>query len=67
MKWYTAYLHETDELVACGPAPEVAKALGLTLESLYCSVSRSRYGKQQKYDYVIERIDEHKFEREYAK
>ena len=66
MKWYTVYLHKTDELVACGPAPEAAKALGLTVRSLYSSISRSHYGKQQKYDFVVEKIDEQKFKKEYA-
>ena len=29
MKWYTAYLHRTEEILACGTAKQVAEALGI--------------------------------------
>lgn len=42
MKWYTAYLHRTEEILACGTAQQVANALGMKLGSFYTAVSRSR-------------------------
>ena len=65
MKWYTAYLHRTEEILACGTAKHVAGALGMTTDSLYCTISRSRNWKNRKYDFVVEEIDDHKFEKEY--
>lgn len=65
MKRYTAYLHRTEEILACGTAKQVAGALGMTTDSLYCTISRSRNWKNRKYDFVVEEIDDHKFEKEY--
>ena len=36
------------------------------MNSFYCTVSRSRTWKNRKYDFVIEEIDDTKFEKEYA-
>ena len=66
MKWYTAYLHKTEEILACGTAQQVADALGMSLNSFYCTASRSRNWKNRKYDFVIEEINEEKFKKEYA-
>lgn len=66
MKWYTAYLHRTEEILACGTAKQVAGALGMTTDSLYCTISRSRNRKHRKYDFIVEEIDDHKFEKEYV-
>lgn len=62
MKWYTAYLHRTEEILACGPAQQVADALGMTMNSFYCTVSRSRNWKNRKYDFVIEDVKEEDIE-----
>lgn len=35
MKWYTAYLHRTEEILACGTAQQVAEALGMKMGSFY--------------------------------
>ncbi len=56
MKWYTAYLHKTEEVLACGTGKQVASALGMTMNSFYCTVSRSRTWKNRKYDFVIEDV-----------
>lgn len=45
MKWYTAYLHRTEEILACGTAQQVAEALGMKMGSFYTAVSRSRAWK----------------------
>lgn len=66
MKWYTAYLHRTEEILACGTGKQVAEALGMKPGSFYTAVSRSRSWQNRKYDFVIEEIDDHKFEKEYA-
>ena len=66
MKWYTAYLHRTEEILACGTAKQVAGVLGMTTDSLYCTISRSRNWKNRKYDFVVEEINDHKFEKEYV-
>lgn len=65
MKWYTAYLHRTEKILACGTAKQVAGVLGMTTDSLYCTISRSRNWKNRKYDFVVEEIDDHKFDKEY--
>ena len=66
MKWYTAYLHKTEEILACGTAQQVADALGMKLGSFYTAVTRSRTWENSKYDFVIEDINERKFKKEYA-
>ena len=45
---YGAYVRGTDELVAMGTAREVAEVCDITVESLYCFVSRGT----GKYEYV---------------
>ena len=65
MKRYTAYLHRTEEILACGTAKQVADALGMKMGSFYTAISRSRTWKNRKYDFVVEEIDDHKFEKEY--
>lgn len=65
MRWYTAYDRKSDKIVACGPAQQVADALGMNLNSFYCAVSRSSTGKQRKYTFVVEQIDEDEFKKEY--
>lgn len=62
MKWYTAYLHKTEEVLACGTGKQVASALGMTMNSFYCTVSRSRNRKNRKYDFVIEDVKEEDIE-----
>lgn len=57
MTWYTVYDRRTEEIIACGPGPKVAQALGMNMDSFYCSVSRSATGKQRKYVYVTEKIE----------
>lgn len=66
MKWYTAYNRRTEETLACGSAQQVADALGMKLGSFYTAVTRSRTWENSKYDFVIEDINERKFEKEYA-
>lgn len=61
MTWYTVYDAETEDVLASGPGPQCAKALGLTLDSFYCAVSRSRSGRQHRYDFYIENIKKEKF------
>lgn len=58
MRWYTVYDRKTEEIITCGPAQKVAQALGMTMDSFYCSVSRSATGKQRKYEYYVEDVDE---------
>lgn len=65
MKWYTAYLHRTEEILACGTAQQVAEALGMKMGSFYTAVSRSRAWKNRRYDFVIEEISEDEFKKEY--
>ena len=65
MKWYTAYNRRTEEILACS-AQQVADALGMKLGSFYTAVTRSRTWENSKYDFVIEDINERKFEKEYA-
>lgn len=44
--WYSVYNAKTDEpLVIFGLAKECAKAMGITLNSFYRSVMRTRQGK----------------------
>lgn len=62
MKWYTAYLHRTEEILACGSAQQVADALRMKLGSFYTAISRSRTCENHRYDFVI---DEDKFKKEY--
>lgn len=45
MKWYTAYLHRTEEILACGTAQQVAEALGMKMGSFYTAVSGAGHGK----------------------
>lgn len=66
MKWYTAYLHRTEEILACGTAQQVADTLGMKIGSFYTTVSRSRACENRKYDFVIEEINERTFKKEYA-
>lgn len=54
VRWYTAYLRETEEVLASGTATQVAGALGLTMGSFYCAVSRSKSGDNRKYEFEIE-------------
>lgn len=65
MKWYTAYLHRTEEILACGTAQQVAEALGMKMGSFYTAISRSRTWKNRRYDFVIEEINEDEFKKEY--
>ena len=67
MKWYTAYLHRTEEILACGTAQQVAEALGMKMGSFYTAVSRSRAWKNRRYDFVIEEISEDEFKKEYGR
>ena len=61
MTWYTVYDASTEEVIASGTSPQCAQALGLTLNSFYCAVSRSRSGVQHKYDFYIEQIKKEDF------
>lgn len=56
MIWYTVYLTDTDEIVASGTAQECIKALGMTRNSFYCTVSRSTLGQRTKYTFFKEHI-----------
>lgn len=56
MIWYTVYLTDTDEIVASGTAQECIKALGMTRNRFYCTVSRSTLGQRTKYTFFKEHI-----------
>ena len=56
MRWYTEYDAAIEEILANGTSAHCAKVLGLTLDSFYCAVTRSRTGTQNKYEFVVEEI-----------
>lgn len=57
MNWYTVYDAATgEEVLASGTSAQCAKALGMTLSSFYCAVTRSRTGAQSKYEFLVEEI-----------
>ena len=56
MTWYTVYLTDTDEIVASGTGPECAKALGMTYNSFYSTISQTALGKKHKYTFFKESI-----------
>lgn len=51
MKYYTVYDNHTEEVVAFGGSMPCAAALGMSVESFYCLVSR---GGSKKYSIVSE-------------
>lgn len=58
-KYYAVYLRETDELLASGTSAEVTKQLNLaSVNSFYSMVSRTRSGKNNKYEILIEDIED---------
>ena len=56
MIWNTVYLTDTDEIVASGTAQECIKALGMTRNSFYSTVSQSTPGQRTKYTFFKEHI-----------
>lgn len=48
--YYSVYLRRTDELICAGTSAECAAALGRSVDSFYCMVSRVRKGKNRKYE-----------------
>lgn len=55
MKYYTVYLRKTDEIIAFGTADECAAQLGLSgKNSFHCTASKSRNGKANKYEIIVE-------------
>ncbi len=56
MIWYTVYLTDTDEIVASGTASECIKALGMTHNSFYSTVSKAALGQKHKYTFFKEDI-----------
>lgn len=56
MIWYTVYLTDTDEIVASGTAQECTKALGMTRNSFYSTVSKAALGQRHKYTFFKEDI-----------
>lgn len=57
VRWYTVYLRETEEVLASGTATQVAGALGMSMNTFWCTVSRCRSGKNRKYEIEIEDIE----------
>lgn len=56
MIWYTVYLTDTDEIVASGTAQECIKALGMTRNSFYSTVSKAALSQRHKYTFFKEDI-----------
>ncbi len=55
-KWYTVYLTDGDKLVAYGTAEHCARAMGITMGSFYCIVSRQGKPKYRKYEVLVEGV-----------
>lgn len=62
MHWYTVYDATGEDLLASGTSAQCAKTLGLTLDSFYCAVTRSRTGAQNKYVILVEEINKEDIE-----
>ena len=55
---YTVYDNRTDfPVIVGGTATECAKAMGLTIESFYCAVSRARSGATKRWTIMKEYSD----------
>ena len=57
MHWYTIYLRKTEEVIASGRGVQCAQALGMSMGTFWCTVSRCRSGKNRKYEIMIEDIE----------
>ena len=54
-KRYTFYDKQTTQFICEGTVEECAKAMGLSVNSMYSIISRNRSGKQQNYEvYEVE-------------
>ena len=58
MKYYTVYLRKTDEVVVSGNSRECAKVMGKSVNCFHSLVSKTLKGKQNKYDVLVEDVDE---------
>lgn len=56
-KYYTVYLRATDEVIAYGTSRECAKIMGKSLNCFHSMVSKTKKGKQNKYDVLVEDYD----------
>lgn len=54
MKWYTVY---EQQILVSGGGAQCAKALGMSIKTFWCTVSRCRSGKNRKYEIMIEDIE----------
>ena len=53
-KYYTVYLRETDEVIAYGTGRECAAMMRKSLNCFHSMVSKTKKGKQNKYDVLVE-------------
>ena len=56
MHWYTVYERKSEQILVSGGA-QCAKALGMSINTFWCTVSRCRSGKNRKYEIEIEDIE----------
>lgn len=56
MSWYTVYDAATEELLACGSAAKCARTLGMTIDSFYNALTRTRQGTNRKYYILTEHL-----------
>ena len=67
VNYYTIYRKENDEIVAQGTARRCAEIMGMNLDTFYSIVSKSRKGKRETYEILIEPfIEILKEEKEYG-
>lgn len=57
MHWYTVYERKSEQILVSGGGVQCAKALGMSMNTFWCTVSRCRSGKNRKYEIMIEDIE----------
>lgn len=57
MHWYTVYERKSEQILVSGGGAQCAKALGMSIKTFWCTVSRCRSGKNRKYEIMIEDIE----------
>lgn len=55
--YYTIYLRKNDEIVASGTAKECARQMGKKPKDILYIASNSKYGRNNKYDVLVERVE----------
>lgn len=53
-KFYVVRLRKDDSVIACGSSRECAKAMGMSINSFYSTVTRSCNGENRRYSIDIE-------------